>query len=326
MERPPSDEAGSFVSSGDIEALLAAVADRCTNPTAGIFGPDSMSWQINRESALFLGAGRAALLQLAHPWVAVALTQHSSLLSQPIARFHNTFRIVFTMIFGSSNQAMAAARHLYALHTRIRGEMPENIAAYKQGSPYEANEIAALRWVYATLVESAVLAYECVRPPLTPAERDLYYAESKTLAALFGIPAAALPQNWDDFIAYNQQMHQSSALGVSPSARSMAHNLLTGAGSRIHPPHWYRSLTAAWLPPRFQDEFALDFGSPAQRAAEAARRRLPNLYRKLPPSVRFVGPWHEAQARIAGRPTNAFVRLSNRFWIGQPVLPFAGKA
>ncbi len=117
-----------------------------------------MSWRINRESALFLGAGRAALLQLAHPWVAVALTQHSSLLSQPIARFHNTFRIVFTLIFGSLNQAMAAARHLYALHTRIRGEMPGNAAAYKQGSPYRANEIAALRWVYATLVESAVLA------------------------------------------------------------------------------------------------------------------------------------------------------------------------
>jgi uncharacterized protein (DUF2236 family) len=326
MERLPSDEAGSFVSFGDIEALLAAVADRCTNPTAGIFGPDSMSWQINRESALFLGAGRAALLQLAHPWVAVALTQHSSLLSQPIARFHNTFRIVFTMIFGSLNQSMAAARHLYTLHTRIRGQMPENVAAYKQGSPYEANEIAALRWVYATLVESAVLAYECVRPPLTPAERDLYYAESKTLAALFGIPAMALPQNWDDFMVYNQQMHQSSALGVSPSARSMAHNLLIGAGSWIHPPHWYSSLTAAWMPPRFRDEFALNFGSPAQRAAEAARRRLPNLYRALPASVRFVGPWHEAQARLAGRPATAFVRLSNRFWIGQRVLPFAGKA
>lgn len=326
MERPPIDEAGSFVSSGDIEALLAAIADRCTNPTAGIFGPASMSWQINRESALFLGAGRAALLQLAHPWVAVALAQHSSLLSQPIARFHNTFRIVFTMIFGSLNQALVAARHLYALHTRIRGEMPENVAAYKQGSLYQANEIAALRWVYATLVESAVLAYECARPPLTPADRDRYYAESKTLAALFGIPASALPQNWDGFIAYNQHMHQSGALGVTPGARSMAHNLLTGAGSWIHPPRWYRSLTAAWLPPRFRDEFALDFGSPAQRVAEAAQRRLPGLYRKLPPSVRFVGPWHEAQARLAGRPGSSLARLSNRFWIGQPLLPFAGRA
>jgi len=46
----------------------------------GIFGAESVSWRINCESALFLGAGRAALLQLAHPWVAAALDQHSSLL------------------------------------------------------------------------------------------------------------------------------------------------------------------------------------------------------------------------------------------------------
>jgi hypothetical protein len=119
-------------------------------------------------------------------------------------------------------------------------------------------------------------------------------------------------------------MHQSTALGVSPAARQMAHNILTGAGSWIHPPFWYRSLTAAWMPPRFQEEFALDFGSPAQRAAESARLRLPSIYSKLPRSIRFVGPWHEAQARISGRPAPTLNQFSNRFWIGQPFLPFAG--
>ena len=74
------------------------------------------------------------------------------------------------MIFGSLDQALAASRNLYALHTRIRGEMAEDIAAYRRGSHYEANEIVALRWVYATLVESAVLAHECVMPALTPRE------------------------------------------------------------------------------------------------------------------------------------------------------------
>src|SRR6204780_4898177 len=99
MGSPPlenrSRDLGGFVSPDESEALLAAVEARTTNPNAGIFGPESMSWRINRESALFLGAGRAALLQLAHPWVATALAQHSSLLARPIARFHNTFRILF---------------------------------------------------------------------------------------------------------------------------------------------------------------------------------------------------------------------------------------
>lgn len=316
------DSAG-LVSPRDSESLLVAVAAGTADPNAGVFGPSSLSWRINRESALFLGAGRAALLQLAHPWVAAALAQHSSVLNKPIARFHNTFRVVFTMIFGSLDQALAAARHLYHLHTRIRGELPHDVADWPRGSHYEANEIAALRWVYATLVESAVLAYECALGPLTVAERDQYYAETQTLAALFGIPLAALPENWSAFTAFNCEMHSSSSLGVSDEARAMAHNLLAGAGSWIKPPFWYRALTTAWLPERFRREFELDFGTAEQHAAEQARRRLPAIYRKLPDAFRFIGPWREAQARIAGRRPGPLTRLSNRFWIGQPLLPFA---
>jgi uncharacterized protein (DUF2236 family) len=318
-----SGDLGGFVSQSDSESLLAAVESGVANPNAGIFGPESLSWRINRESALFLGAGRAALLQLAHPWVVAALAQHSSLLAKPIARFHNTFRIVFTMIFGSLPQALAASRHLYALHTRIRGELPEGVVGWPRGAHYEANEIAALCWVYSTLVESAVLAYECALAPLTSLEREQYYAESKILAGLFGIPASALPASWEDFAAYSQAMHASDSLGVSSTARAMAHNLLSGAGSWIKPPLWYRALTTQWLPERFRSEFALEFGPREQQAAAHARLRLPGIYHRLPFAVRFTGPWREAQARLASRPIGSLTRWSNRFWIGQPRLPFA---
>jgi uncharacterized protein (DUF2236 family) len=324
MGLPSSGDPAVFVSRRDSEELLASIARHCAHPRAGIFGPDSFSWKINRESALFLGAGRAALLQLAHPWVATALEQHSNLLNKPIARFHNTFRIVFTMIFGSLDQALAAARHLHRLHSDIQGEMPESVAAYPGGSRYEANEIAALRWVYATLVDSAVLAYECVLAPLAPAERETYYAESKVLAGLFGIPAGALPEDWNGFKGYMHMMCGSDALGVSVGARSMAHRLLDGAGSWIHPPRWYRALTTMSLPERFRSEFGLEFRDAERHAAERALRWLQGFYGRLPADVRFVGPWHEASARVAGRRAGPLTRLNNRFWMGNGLLPFAG--
>lgn len=322
MPPSPSEDSASFVSRAHSEALFAAVEAQTMNPLAGIYGPDSIGWKINRESALFLGAGRAAILQLAHPWVATALEQHSSLLAKPIARFHNTFRIVFTMVFGTLDQALAAARHLHALHTGIRGAITEDVGAWKRGSHYQANEIAALRWVYATLVDSAVLAYETALGPLLLEEREAYYAETKTLAALFGLPAAALPANWNAFVAYNREMTASDSLGVSENARSMAHDLLAGACSWIRPPHWYRALTVLWLPERFRNEFALEFDDADRCAAERAERRLPSIYRRLPASIRLVGPWHEAQARLRHRHVGPLTGLSNRFWIGRPRLPF----
>jgi uncharacterized protein (DUF2236 family) len=311
------------VSRDQSEALLTAVERRTTDPRAGIFGPASVSWKINRESAVFLGAGRAALLQLAHPWVAAALQQHSSVMSKPVARFHNTFRIVYTMIFGSLPQALTAARRLYKLHTSIQGELPESAGGWTRGAHYAANEIAALRWVFATLVESAEIASACALGPMEPAQREQYYADSKILAGLFGLPESALPGNWQAFAAYNQAMHASGELGVSSTARTMAHNLLSGAGSWIPVPRWYRALTTEWLPLRFRGEFELPLSEADQRAAEQARHRIPRIYRKLPPSIRFVGPWHQAQARLARRRPGPLTLLSNRFWIGQARLPFA---
>jgi uncharacterized protein (DUF2236 family) len=311
-----------LVSRAELELLLASVAAQTTDPRAGIFGPASMSWKVNREAALFLGAGRAALLQLAHPWVATALEQHSSLLGDPIARFHNTFRIVFTMVFGSLEQALAASRHLHTLHTGIRGEMPEKVARWPAETHYEANEVAALRWVFATLVDSAVLAYELLHPFSTE-EQALYYHESKTMASLFGLPAAMLPGDWPGFRQYMAEMVESDELGVGDPARAMAQAILRGAGSWVRIPRWYRALTAEWLGPRFREEFGLPWSVADQHAAARPRRWLPRLWRGLPAAVRYVGPRHEAEARMDGRNPGMVTLIGNRFWIGQTLLPFA---
>jgi uncharacterized protein (DUF2236 family) len=312
-----------YVSAGDIESLLASVAASVADPTAGLFGPDSITWRINRESAVFLGAGRAALLQLAHPWVIAALTDHSNVLHQPIARFHNTFRIVFTMVFGSLGQAMAAARYLHGLHTHIRGELRVDAGQWPRGAHYEANEIGALRWVYSTLVESAIFGYECAIGPLAADEREQYYAESRTFASLFGLPTAALPATWSAFAEYTSQMHASTQLAVTDAARAYADRLLSGAGSWLRPPAWFRALTAAWMPPLLRGEFFPGYGRAEQYTAEAAARQLPRVYRHLPAWARYVGPWQQAHARLAHRSPGLLTRMNNHFWIGQPLLPFA---
>ncbi|MFP5276222.1 MAG: oxygenase MpaB family protein [Acidobacteriota bacterium] len=322
MDQTSAAGSGNTVELRQSEALIGDASRHAANPRAGLFGPGSASWFVNRESAVFLGAGRAALLQLAHPWVARALEDHSSVMQRPIARFHNTFRIVYTMIFGSLEQAQAVARHLYRLHTTIQGELKENVAGWPRGTHYQANEVAALRWVFATLVESAELAWSCALGAMPAPLREQYYADSKILASLFGLRQEDLPADWSAFAAYNREMHNSDQLGVSELARRMGQGLLRGAGSWIPIPRWYRALTTEWLPPRFREEFGLASSQNDHRAVQSASRRIPRWYAKLPAAVRYVGPWHEAQARLTGRAVGPVTRISNRFWIGQMLLPF----
>jgi uncharacterized protein (DUF2236 family) len=310
---------GQVVAADDLELLLAELRLSLPPEVHGIFGPDSVSWKVNRESALFLAAGRAALLQLAHPWVAAALAEHSRTLNDPVARFHQTFSVIFTMVFGTREQAIAASWHFHRRHQAIRGTLPEAAGRFAHGTPYEANQVDALRWVYATLVDSAVLAYELILPPLSDAERESYYAESLRTATLFAIGKDSLPPDWSGFRRYMETILASDTLSVSSSARSMAQALQKGAGLKVKPPFWYRALTIGLLPARLREEFQFVDGPREQAAANRALRLLRQLYPRLPAALRFVGPYNEVCARRAGRPGPSLpVRWSNQLWIGRP--------
>jgi uncharacterized protein (DUF2236 family) len=61
----------------------------------------------------------------------------------------------------------------------ISGELPHAVGAHPRGEHYKTNETNALCWVYAILVESAIMAYEFVLLPLSRGERDQYSTERK---------------------------------------------------------------------------------------------------------------------------------------------------
>ena len=309
------------MSAPDLERALERVRAGAADPVEGVFGPNSLFWRINRESIVFLGAGRALLLQLAHPWVAAAIAEHSRAGADPIGRFHRTFGVVYPMVFGSLEQALQAARRLHLRHETVTGTMPADAGPFARGSPYRANDVAALRWVFATLIDTALLAHDMVLPALTASERERYYAESRRFAALFGLAPGDLPADWAAFAAYNEAMLSSDTLTVIAAARAIARQLLFAPGKLLRAPLWYRALTAAMLPPPLREGFALPFDERERMRAERALQRIRRLYPLVPVRLRYVAPYHEAMARLSGKPRADIVtRLLNRVWIGRPLM------
>jgi uncharacterized protein (DUF2236 family) len=314
-----------LVSAEDLETALDLVRAEAAGPVAGVFGPASLTWQIDREAVIFLGAGRALLLQLAHPWVAAAIAEHSRTFADPIGRFHRTFDIVFAMVFGSRDRALASSRQLYRRHAMIVGTMPEAVGPFAAGSRYCANDIPALRWVHATLVETALIAHDLVLPPLSADERERYWAESRLFGALFGLTPADLPADWGSFAAYCEAMAQSETLTVSPAARDIATQIFSGGRPWLRPPGWYRAITARMTPERLRAGFGFLPDDQDNRAAEGALKWIRRIYPRLPDRLRYVGPYQEAQARLAGRPEPDWMtRCLNRAWIGRPQMDERG--
>src|SRR5262249_49790390 len=73
MTVPTEYDSLDIVSTERLERELKLVRGAAAGSLAGVFGPRSITWQVDREAAIFLGAGRALLLQLAHPWIAAAV-------------------------------------------------------------------------------------------------------------------------------------------------------------------------------------------------------------------------------------------------------------
>jgi uncharacterized protein (DUF2236 family) len=277
----------------DLEAALSELAAEIAEPAAGIYGPGTMAWEIGRESALFLGGGKAALLQLAHPLVAQAIDRYSRTRSDPVGRFKRTFDGVYRMVFGDLDQAFAASRRVHAIHARVAANDPE-----------------ALLWVYATLVATAIEVFDLIVGPLTYQEKDRYFAESRRFARLFGIPARLLPRDFAEFSRYYAAALAGPMIEVVPAARETASFLFAPRSIEAPAVRWARLFTAGLLPERLRAAYGLPYSRLERLAFHASVAGLRAAYPRLPGSVRFLPAYRAACRRLRLPPGAESVRRS----------------
>jgi uncharacterized protein (DUF2236 family) len=299
----------------ELEASLARLRAECDDPRAGIHGPGSAAWHLERDSIMFMGGGRAVLLQLAHPFVAYAIKQHSKTVEDVMGRFRRTFDNVFAMSFGDLDHAFTAARRVHNIHTRITGEIEEDAGAFPKGTTYHANDVDSQLWVYATLIDTVVAVHERVKGPIAPALKEAYYRDSWSFARLFAIPDRVLPPSWGAFRDYVDRMIASNVLTVTEPAREMGGFLFGGVlGGAV------ASVTASLLPKRLRHDFGLAYGTKERltaramfAAARAATIVTPQVARDLP-------AYRDAQRRIRGLPPSKWSR-----WIEQQMQALAAQ-
>jgi uncharacterized protein (DUF2236 family) len=244
-----------------------------------------MTWRVDREIAVLLAAGpRALLLQVAHPKVAAAVAEHSRYRSDPLGRLRDTLDAIYGFAFEDARQVDRIVRRIHALHGRVNGSTPD-------GQPYSARDPLLLLWVYATLIDSSILAYETYVAPLTAAEREQYYAEFRQAGPVWGIPADDFPASLVDLRAWMSQLIEAGEVQVTTQGRHVGRYILA-------PPVWWLPPPAAlvlrlatlWLlPESLRPGFGYSWGPGHERlmralatSSRATVPRLPHILRDLP--------------------------------------------
>ena len=271
----PSEDGSAAARTADPRRWAAWLcAQLATAEDAGHFGPSSALWQLNREAVLGLGLGRAVLMQLAHPWVAQAVVDHSPAADRPLDRLLTTATAAELLVFGSRAQADRAAARIRQVHQRVSGVLTEDVGRWSRGTPYRADDPEALLWVLVTVVDTALVLYEITFGRLPDATVARYLGEAARLGSMLGLPRERMPRDRDGLGRYLGMVLADGTIAVGGVARELAGALArprfpAGTDRFFRVYAWLTVATAELLLPEVLRE---------QYASVLPRRR-PGLYR-----------------------------------------------
>jgi uncharacterized protein (DUF2236 family) len=227
-----------------------------------------------RENVLFLGGGRALLLQLAHPSVALGVAEHSDFAGDPFGRLRRTIGVVDRIVYGTAEEASTASASLRAVHDRVVGD------------GYAANDPELLFWVHATLIDTGIRVYNGFVAPLSARDRERIYVESIGVAEVIGVPRSSQPASYAEFATYWRDMVGS--LVVTDTARDVAAAVLNPRLPIVAGPAFelVRQVTVGLLPRPIRAQYGFGWDAARKAALNGAALASRTVHPVLPRLLR----------------------------------------
>ena len=175
----------------------------------GLFGPQSVTWELVGDAAVFVGGIRALLVQAAHPEVVAGVFDHSKFREDPLGRLSRTSAYVTATSFGAIPEVERAVRTVGLAHRPIAGRSHRD-------REYSASAPALAAWVHNALTESFLAAHQHFgEHTLSMADADRFVAEQVQVGALLG--AHPLPNTAAALTAW---INDHPDIDVSPGMRA----------------------------------------------------------------------------------------------------------
>lgn len=161
----------------------------------GLFGPDSVSWQVHGDfTSMLIGGISALLLQALHPLALAGVWDHSNFREDLLGRLRRTGQFISGTTYGSRADADWLIDKVKTIHLKVTGTAPD-------GRAYAASDPALLTWVHVAEVHSFLQAHLRYRnPQLSETDQDRYYAEIALIAERLG--ATQVPRSRAEVAAY----------------------------------------------------------------------------------------------------------------------------
>lgn len=166
----------------------------------GLFGPDSVSWQLHAEPAMWLAGVRSLYLQALHPRTVAGVVQNSDFRRDPLGRLIRTANFVGATTYCATEEIAREAAKVRRVHRELRAVDRET------GERFRVDDPELLLWVHCAEVSSFLTVVRRAGFPLTAAHADRYLDEQRRSAALVGLDPDEVPGDLAAMRAYLARM------------------------------------------------------------------------------------------------------------------------
>jgi uncharacterized protein (DUF2236 family) len=231
----------------------------------GLFGPESVAWRIHGEPAALIGGLRALMLQALHPLAMAGVADHSDYRANPWDRLARTSEYLVRSIYGTKEEASAAAEAVRAIHRRVTGVEPIT------GLSYRADDPDLLAFVHHSSVQSFLVGHLRYVTELSRADQDRYVAEMAVLAEMLGTPSHLLARSRSQ-LDHLLSDGRPQVLQCTPAAREALGFIVSPPMPLWLKPAWLLVASAAidLLPKWARDLYRIGWLAPAHALSRPA--------------------------------------------------------
>ncbi|MFE5935538.1 oxygenase MpaB family protein [Streptomyces sp. NPDC056470] len=162
----------------------------------GLFGPDSVTWQLHGDPVMWIAGVRALYLQALHPVAVRGVMINSDFRNDAWGRLLRTADFVGTISYGTTDAAEAAGARVRKIHRLLGVDDPE-----------------LLLWVHCAEVDSYLSVVRRSGIPLTDAQADRYIDEHRVSARLVGLDPRTVPATAAELASYFEDVRPRLAAG-----------------------------------------------------------------------------------------------------------------
>ncbi|GAB17151.1 hypothetical protein GOEFS_020_00150 [Gordonia effusa NBRC 100432] len=237
--------------------------------------PNSLLWKYMGDPFVQAATGqRTAIVENMWPQLGQGVSDHSVVVSSKdfdvlTQRARSSQKTINGILFAPPEEARKYGIQVRNFHKSIKGDMPN-------GRKYHAINAETFYWAHVTFFEGIFRASDLgvLEKPLSRAEREQIFEESKEWFSMFGVDDRAQPQTYDEFETYlDNVLHNeltdsklaqyTVGLGrrgadasklIPPKARPAARIIKPALGGLL------RMITVGPLEQNLRDELKLEFG------------------------------------------------------------------